>query len=101
MKSIIVGLDPAEPDYLHHPRPVRLDKDDADFVDVIHTNGAQLRSGGAGMWLACGHVDFYVNGGESQPDCPNQISGAISHLGELLTGNFDGKRTHVSYIALF
>jgi hypothetical protein len=39
-----------------------------------------MTSGGAGLMQASGHVDFYVNGGEVQPDCPGQILGAVSGL---------------------
>jgi hypothetical protein len=42
----------------------RLDPSDALFVDVIHTNG-----GLNGDLEQCGHVDFYMNGGISQPGC--------------------------------
>lgn len=43
------------------------------------------------MFEPCGDVDFYVNGGENQPDCPNQISGALSHIGDLFSGHVDCK----------
>lgn len=45
----------------------KLDKEDAKFVDVIHTNALEK-----GKLEAVGHVDFYVNGGMSQPGCKNQ-----------------------------
>uniref|UniRef100_A0A182MGH1 Lipase domain-containing protein n=1 Tax=Anopheles culicifacies TaxID=139723 RepID=A0A182MGH1_9DIPT len=41
-----------------------MDQSDADFVDVIHTN-----AGVYGKIEACGHVDFYMNGGQNQPGC--------------------------------
>lgn len=34
------GLDPAQPYFQDTPIEVRLDKTDADFVDVIHTDSA-------------------------------------------------------------
>ena len=83
-------MDPAEPEYLDHPKRVRLDKDDADFVDVVHTNGAPIMSGGVGMLLACGDVDFYVNGGETQPGCSGTVSAAFQHIGDLFTGKVNG-----------
>lgn len=48
----------------------RLDVTDAEFVDIIHTNGGSLIDGDAGFIEPLGHVDFYVNGGEKQPGCP-------------------------------
>ncbi|KAJ8305887.1 hypothetical protein KUTeg_016432 [Tegillarca granosa] len=76
----ITGLDAAEPDFEKHPIETRLDKTDAVFVDAIHTNGASLLTGGAGLMEVSGHVDFYVNGGETQPGCPNQFSGTLSNI---------------------
>ena len=63
----IVGLDPAAPLFDHrHQRPdKRLNKDDAKFVEVIHTNAQEL-----GYPKSLGHVDFYVNGGYFQKSCP-------------------------------
>ena len=43
---------------------VRLDKSDADFVDVIHTD-----MGALGTTDKSGHLDFYPNGGIKQPGC--------------------------------
>ncbi|CAB4057028.1 PNLIP [Lepeophtheirus salmonis] len=44
--SRISGLDPAGPVFRDLEVEFRLDKSDADFVDVIHTNGAYYLSGG-------------------------------------------------------
>ncbi|KAJ3621036.1 hypothetical protein MTP99_003213 [Tenebrio molitor] len=55
----ITGLDPTEPQSLDI-----LDKEDAEFVDTIHTTvflGEQ----------SCGTVDFYVSGNDSTPICYN------------------------------
>ncbi|XP_046388394.1 pancreatic lipase-related protein 2-like [Ischnura elegans] len=60
----ITGLDPALPFFASLRRSWKLDASDADFVDVIHTN-----SGVFGKIEATGHVDFYVNGGRTQPAC--------------------------------
>ncbi|XP_067679044.1 pancreatic lipase-related protein 2-like [Haliotis asinina] len=76
----ISGLDPAEPSYENLPDVLRLDKTDAVFVDVIHTNGAPLLSGGAGLMEISGHVDFYVNGGKAQPGCKDGVSGLLSGI---------------------
>lgn len=42
----------------------RLDKTDAIFVDIIHTNAGQN-----GFDRSIGHIDFYPNGGKKQPNC--------------------------------
>lgn len=42
----------------------RLDKDDAYYVDVIHTNGDKN-----GILKSLGNIDFFPNGGKSQPNC--------------------------------
>jgi len=67
---------------------VRLDASDAQFVDVIHSNGAPIVEGGAGLRQASGHVDFYPNGGDYQPGCPSLLSGG---LGALIKGDLSGK----------
>jgi len=74
--SRITGLDPAEPLFEGHGVGLRLDPSDADFVDVIHTDGESIWLGiiggtanGYGMAQPCGHKDFYPNGGVSQPGC--------------------------------
>ena len=45
------------------------DPTDADYVDVIHTNGCSAWKGCFGIPDKCGHADFYPNGGTSQPGC--------------------------------
>ena len=65
----ITGLDPARPQFEGNHPEARLDKTDAYFVDVIHTNSAPFLFGGAGYRRQLGHVDFYPNGGEYQPGC--------------------------------
>lgn len=60
----ITGLDPAGPLFeSQHPNS-RLDESDAEFVDVIHSNGENLILGGLGSWQPMGTVDYYPNGGE-------------------------------------
>ncbi|CAH2245171.1 jg16741 [Pararge aegeria aegeria] len=58
----ITGLDPAGPCFRNLGPDDRIDKTDADFVDIIGTN-----IDGFGMAAPVGHVNFYVNGGEYQP----------------------------------
>lgn len=61
----ITGLDPALPLFSSAPLSARLDQSDAEFVDVIHTDG-----GVNGFAQPIGHVDFYPNGGGwTQPGC--------------------------------
>lgn len=59
----ISGLDPAGPAFSHQDQNLRLAPSDAEFVDVIHTN-----AGVYGMTSPVGHVDFFPNGGEQQPN---------------------------------
>ncbi|XP_002741900.2 pancreatic lipase-related protein 2-like [Saccoglossus kowalevskii] len=66
----ISGLDPAGPRFENEHELVRVDPKDAQFVEVMHTDGDPLYSLGLGIWRTCGHVDFYPNGGEDQPGCP-------------------------------
>jgi pancreatic triacylglycerol lipase len=65
----ITGLDPAEPFFQGMPSHVRLDPTDAEFVDVIHTDGKGIIFLGYGMSQPCGHLDFYPNNGKEQPGC--------------------------------
>lgn len=56
-----------------------LTANDAEFVDVIHTDGGLL-----GFPIPLGHADFYPNGGRGlQPGC--DLSNVVSMgLGKLL-----------------
>ncbi|XP_038067060.1 pancreatic lipase-related protein 2-like [Patiria miniata] len=65
----ITGLDAAGPGFENTDAGCRLDRSDAKFVDVIHTSANRLLEGGAGIEQKIGHVDFYPNGGRSQPGC--------------------------------
>lgn len=74
----ITGLDPAGPLFeSQHPK-ARLDSTDANFVDVIHSNGENLILGGLGSWQPMGTVDFYPNGGRVQHGCSNLFVGAVT-----------------------
>lgn len=60
---------------------MRLDENDAEFVDVIHTDARPLIPLlGFGMISPAGHVDFYVNGGFEQPGC---LIPDVSKLGKI------------------
>ena len=81
----ISGLDPAGPlfDASHRQKDViddrffkdiHLTKDDAEFVDNIHTDGKPLIPGiGCGTLKSWGHVDFFPNGGYEQPGCWDSV----------------------------
>ncbi|XP_061390780.1 lipase member H-A-like [Musca vetustissima] len=61
----ITALDPAGVFFNEStPHDERLTADDADFVEVVHTNAGYL-----GFRTPCGHVDYYPNGGVQQPGC--------------------------------
>ncbi|XP_007939810.1 pancreatic lipase-related protein 3 [Orycteropus afer afer] len=71
----ITGLDPAGPFFHNTPNEARLDPSDAKFVDVIHTNAVHLLfEFGAGTINACGHLDFYPNGGKYMPGCGDLVT---------------------------
>lgn len=65
----ITGLDPAKPLFIFADEEHKLGKNDAEFVDVIHTD-VLMR----GVMRSAGHVDFYVNGGLEQPGCTFQTN---------------------------
>ncbi|XP_071493847.1 pancreatic lipase-related protein 2-like [Diadema antillarum] len=82
----ITGLDPAGPyyrdegfDFRYNGPQCRLDKTDALFVDVLHTDGNDIT--GLGQMLELGHQDFYPNGGRRQPGCTDfEPRSGCSHL---------------------
>ena len=51
----ITGLDPAGPCFKNVAKYYRLDKTDADYVDVIHTSSV------LGIYLPIGHSNYYVD----------------------------------------
>lgn len=63
----ISGLDPAG--WLYEDTNSTLSKKDAEYVDVIHTNGGSIRDFRIGLYQSVGHVDFYPNGGSVQTGC--------------------------------
>lgn len=67
--GFIVGLDPAAPLFRLKKPNERLSNSDAQYVEVIHTNGKAL-----GMFGNIGKADFYPNGGSSQPGCGWNLS---------------------------
>ncbi|XP_066476522.1 inactive pancreatic lipase-related protein 1-like isoform X1 [Tiliqua scincoides] len=89
----ITGLDPAQPYFQGTPTSIRLDKTDAEFVDVIHTDSAPtIPYLGFGMSQAVGHLDFYPNGGEYMPGCKkNPVSQIVD-----IDGIWEGTRDFVA-----
>ncbi|KAG8224915.1 hypothetical protein J437_LFUL006274, partial [Ladona fulva] len=67
----ITALDPASFMFERSNLDTRrkLDISDAELVDVVHTDGSLVWSDGFGVLGAVGHVDFFPNGGLTQPGC--------------------------------
>lgn len=63
------ALDPAYPGFEGPNARRRLNKTDARFVDVIHTNARFGLNNAVGLETPLGHADFYPNGGSYQPGC--------------------------------
>lgn len=81
----ITGMDPAGPEFYEKPDSARLDKTDANFVQIIHTNAGGVLDGCVGLIDTMGHVDFFPNGGDHQPGCDvggdwlDLLAGGCSH----------------------
>jgi len=73
----ITGLDPADPGFGWNGPDGRLDKTDADFVDVLHTNSGILLEGALTIKSPIGHIDFYPAGGSHQPGCSEVCLGDL------------------------
>ncbi|GLH15667.1 Phospholipase A1 [Gryllus bimaculatus] len=66
----ITALDPAQPAFEGYNPKVRLHASDALFVEVVHTDAKPtIPLFGLGMIAPHGDVDYYINGGASQPGC--------------------------------
>ncbi|ODM89348.1 Lipase member H, partial [Orchesella cincta] len=72
----ITGLDPAGPLFFPPIRARNIDKSDAKFVQIIHTNMGTL-----GDTTKDGHADFYPNGGVQQPNCAAGDTASPNTLG--------------------
>ncbi|XP_014247562.1 pancreatic triacylglycerol lipase-like [Cimex lectularius] len=71
----LTGLDAALPGFEKTTHDQRLNPDDAEFVDCVHTCGGVL-----GFLEPLCQVDFYANGGTNvQPGCPWADFGSCSH----------------------
>ncbi|CAG9759298.1 unnamed protein product [Ceutorhynchus assimilis] len=71
--SSITGLDPAGPLYYKALPNNRLNVNDAQYVEVIHTDAMFL-----GTNFHIGDIDYWPNGGLSQPGCDPSF-GSCSH----------------------
>ncbi|XP_076637268.1 phospholipase A1 VesT1.02-like [Colletes latitarsis] len=71
----VVGLDPALPNFQNEGVGSRISSGDANYVQIIHTNGGFL-----GFKSPLGDSDFYPNGGSMQVGCKLDVLGACSHL---------------------
>merc|ERR1711953_595597 len=71
----VTGLDPAKPLFEFANATGRIDKGDADFVDIIHTNSGNLWEGCLSFQRNLGHIDFYPAGGSHQPGCTEACLG--------------------------
>ncbi|XP_067679742.1 pancreatic lipase-related protein 2-like [Haliotis asinina] len=83
----ITGMDPAGPSFDKDNCDIRLDKTDAKFVDIMHTDAEKLTKLGFGMMRPMGHADFYPGGGYDQEGCPKNFG---DHLFSLVTGGIKG-----------
>ena len=59
--TVFSGLDPAGPLFEGYDPKVRLDQGDAEYVDVIHSNGESLIVGGFGAWEPMGINLFKIS----------------------------------------
>lgn len=65
-------MDPAGPSFEYADAQSTLSPDDAQFVDVLHTNTRGSPDRSIGIQRPVGHVDIYPNGGTFQPGCDLQ-----------------------------
>ncbi|XP_018398479.1 PREDICTED: pancreatic triacylglycerol lipase-like [Cyphomyrmex costatus] len=70
----VVGLDPALPGFRVEGPGLRISNEDANYVEIIHTNGGVL-----GFLEPIGNIDFYPNGGQKQVGCGVDLGGSCSH----------------------
>ena len=70
----VVAMDPALPNFITATAGQRVSREDAKYVQVIHTNAGFL-----GFLSSLGHADFYPNGGSKQVGCVIDLGGSCSH----------------------
>ncbi|XP_052738442.1 pancreatic lipase-related protein 3-like [Bicyclus anynana] len=66
----ITALDPAGLYFENMPSIVRLHKEDAEYIEVLHTNAYRFSQGNKEL---LGHADFFANGGKKQPGCNDKL----------------------------
>lgn len=79
----ISGLDPAG--WLYENTGATLNQNDAQYVDVIHTNAGSIKNFRIGLNQSVGHVDFYPNGGTVQTGCKNTPNVIPTNYLEVIT----------------
>nr|CAH0100867.1 unnamed protein product [Daphnia galeata] len=80
----ITGLDPAFPCFEKAGADRILERSDATFVDIIHTNAGFLIEKRLGFPFSIGHADFWPNGGSIQPGCdPVNIATQSTTVGNI------------------
>lgn len=91
----LVALDPAGPRFNDVNEPTKaMSKESAVLVEVVHTN-----ANGLGIIKPRGHLDFFVNGGTTQPGCrdPNlfDFKEWLTHqIGKIVTSRDASKCAH-------
>lgn len=82
------GVDPSINVFGELDASGRLDATDAVFVDAIHTNRSLV---------PVGHVDFYPNGGVSQPGCPDpDPTSEVSPMRLIILNNYWAKYIQIA-----
>jgi len=81
----ITGLDPATLYFEGGDSATYLDKSDALFVDIIHTDQPYKKHIGLGFQSNIGHVDILVNNGQQQPGCEDKIKELVRSARKLVT----------------
>ncbi|XP_067127207.1 endothelial lipase-like isoform X1 [Centruroides vittatus] len=66
--SRISAIDPAGVCFDAFPVKYRLNRTDADFVDLLITTAGEI-----GMVIPVGHINIYLNGGHIQPGCSGKV----------------------------
>lgn len=97
----LTGLDPAYPFFESADLyPWRVDKSDADMVQILHTNSGFLWDGCLSFKEPIGHVDFFPAGGSHQPGCTDIcLLGACLNvtINDLLKGGCSHERANLYF----